>query len=153
MNRNDKTQAVGSGLEHEDDAEPGLRPEDVTEEEERRPPLPVLEEEPSPELDRTAPGELEAAAPLVDSEATARRSSGQQAVDLVIIHPSQTRLTCPGCQLSYPTHHSLVRHVGVSRKRLTLKITFKCAVCDYAHVNLRSTSNHFRLTHGPPSAS
>ena len=35
---------------------PGLRPEDVTEEEERRPPLPVQEEEPSPELDRTAPG-------------------------------------------------------------------------------------------------
>ena len=32
---------------------------------------------PSPELDHTAPGELEAAAPLIDSEATTRRASGQ----------------------------------------------------------------------------
>ena len=77
--------------------------------------------------------------------------------DLVIIHPSQTRFTCPdtGCRLTYPTHTSLVRHVGVSHKRMTLNISFKCALCDYTHANKRSTSLHFRHAHGaavPPAS-
>ena len=70
--------------------------------------------------------------------------------DFVVTHPSQTRFTCPdaGCRLTYPTHHSLVRHVGISHKRLALKLSFKCALCDYTHTSLRSTSLHFRHAHG-----
>ncbi|KAL5509841.1 hypothetical protein EMCRGX_G005278 [Ephydatia muelleri] len=147
-----ETGAVGNSPDHDEDAEPGLRPEDVAEEEEERcPPLPAIEGEPNPGLDRTTSGGLEVAAPsLVDPEATARHGSGLRAVDIVVIHPSQTRFTCPcpGCQLSYPTHHSLVRHVGVSHQRMSLNITFKCAVCDYAHASLRSTSLHYRHAHG-----
>lgn len=79
---------------------------------------------------------------------TARRLSGQQATDFIVIHPSQTRFTCPNCKLTYPTHHSLVRHVGVAHRHLTLNIMFKCALCDYAHASLRSTSSHFKQTHG-----
>ena len=152
-----ETGAVGNSPDHDEDAEPGLRPEDVAEEEEeeRRPPLPAIEGEPNPGLDRITSGGLEVAAPsLVDPEATARHGSGLRAVDIVVIHPSQTRFTCPcpGCQLSYPTHHSLVRHVGVSHQRMSLNITFKCAGCDYAHASLRSTSLHYRHAHGvvPP---
>ena len=77
----------------------------------------------------------------------ARRLPGQRAVDFIVTHPSQTRFACPVCKLVYTTHSSLVRHVDVSHKRLTLNISFKCALCDYVHANLRSTSNHFRLEH------
>ena len=72
------------------------------------------------------------------------------ATDFVVTHPSQTRFVCPdaGCRLTYPSHHSLVRHVGVAHKRMTLKLSFKCALCDYIHTNLRSTSLPFRHTHG-----
>ena len=69
--------------------------------------------------------------------------------DFIVKHPSQTRFTCPdvGCRFTYPTHHSLVRHMGVSHKHLTL-ITFQCALCEYTHVSLRSTSLHFWHAHG-----
>ena len=77
----------------------------------------------------------------------ARRLPGQRAVDFIVTHPSQTRFACPVCKLVYTTHSSLVRHVDVSHKHLTLNISFKCALCDYVHANLRSTSNHFRLEH------
>ncbi|KAL5509854.1 hypothetical protein EMCRGX_G005293 [Ephydatia muelleri] len=69
-------------------------------------------------------------------------------IDFVVTHPSQTRFTCPACKLTYTTHHSLVRHVGVSHARLNLNITFQCALCDYANANLRATANHYRLAHG-----
>ncbi|KAL5509883.1 hypothetical protein EMCRGX_G005323 [Ephydatia muelleri] len=89
--------------------------------------------------------------------ASIRPPTSRHVTDLVIIHPSQTRFTCPdtGCRLTYPTHASLVRHVGVSHRRMTLNISFKCALCDYAHANKRSTSLHFRHAHGaavPPAS-
>ena len=106
--RDNETWAVGSGPEHGENAEPGLRPEDFTEEEERRPPLPATEGEPSPGIDRTAPGELETAAPLVDPEATARCESSQGAVDLVIVHSSQDPLHVSGLPTVLP-HPPLTR--------------------------------------------
>eukprot|EP00731_Ephydatia_muelleri_P034311 Em0054g34a len=98
------------------------------------------------------------AGPRDDVTATAAattRASGH-VVDYPIIHPSQTRFACPEatCRLTYPSHASLVRHVGVSHKRLTLNISFKCAQCEYTHENKRSTSLHFRHAHGvavPPA--
>ena len=79
----------------------------------------------------------------VGTRATAHHP-GQQTV---VTHPSLTDVECPACKLVYTTHNSLVHHVGTSHKRLTMNISYKCALCDYSHVNLRSTSGHFRLTH------
>ena len=96
--------------------------------------------------------------PPDDVTATAavpNRTTGH-VVDYPIIHPSQTRFACPDstCRLTYPSHSSLIRHVGVSHKRLTLNISFKCAQCEYTHANKKSTSLHFRHAHGvavPPT--
>ena len=96
----------------------------------------------------TLPGEALAgsagvtAAHNVGTRATAHHP-GQQTVNLVVTHSSLTHVECPACKLVYTTH-----------KRLTLNISYKCALCDYSHVNLESTSGHFRLTHGaavPPT--
>ena len=65
-----------------------------------------------------------------------------------ILYPSQTRFKCPGCGVTYNTHASLIRHVGVSHKQLKLTVSFKCAMCDYAHADLRSTAGHYRHNHG-----
>ena len=87
--------------------------------------------------------------PINITTAAQSRPSGH-VTNFVVTHPSQTRFTCPdaNCRLTYPTHHSLVRHMDVSHKHLKLNITFQCALCEYTHANLRSTSLHFRHTHG-----
>ena len=127
------------------DADPRHRPEADEGEAEPYPISITTEEKPRPKTDQAAPGEektninIEAAAPLRETEST---------VALTITHPTQTRFTCPACTLTYTTHNSLARHVGVSHERLALDISFKCALCEYVHVNLCSTSSHFRQTHG-----
>ncbi|KAL5510021.1 hypothetical protein EMCRGX_G005486 [Ephydatia muelleri] len=127
------------------DADPGHHPEADEGEAEPYPISITTEEKPRPKTDQAAPREektninIEAAAPLRETEST---------VALTITHPTQTGFTCPACTLTYTTHNSLARHVGVSHERLALDISFKCALCEYVHVNLRSTSSHFRQTHG-----
>ena len=77
-----------------------------------------------------------------------------RSVNFVVTHPSQTRFECPACKLCYTTHNSLACHAAISHAHLTLNISFKCALCDYANGKLRSTSNHFTTTHGatvPPA--
>ena len=105
---------------------------------------PQEEEEPSSEAERVRVAETgtdDGTGPRrhqePDDVATAdapSRPSGHM-TNIVVIHPSQTRFTCPdtACRLTYPTHASLVRHVGVSHKGITLNISFKCALCDYTH--------------------
>ena len=143
--RDNETWAVGSGPEHGKNAEPGLRPEDVTEEEERRPPLPATEGEPSPGIDRTALGNWRPQPHSSTQKPPHGASRVKERWTLSSYTRVKTRFTCPGCQLSYPTHHSLVRHVGVSHKRMSLNITFKC---NYAHASLLSTLLHYRHAHG-----
>ena len=85
---------------------------------------------------------------------TRTTSAPTQSTDFTIVHPTQVRFTCPVCAVTYPKYASLVRHVGVSHKSVSLNITFKCALCDYTHANKRSTSLHFRHAHGaaiPPA--
>ena len=94
------------------------------------------------------PDSTEAATTPAEAGFTARRVPGQRTVDYTITHPNQTRFTCPDCRFVYTTHNSLVRHVGVSHGRLKLNISFKCALCDYTHGSLKSTSTHYRITHG-----
>ena len=110
-----------------------------------------------PSLKETSPSQPGEAIPEPTQDTTAgmTRRPGQQTLDIIVVHPTQTEFTCPDCRLTYPTHHSLVRHVGVSHKRLKLSITFQCALCEYTNEKLRSTSLHFRHTHGaaiPPTA-
>ena len=49
-------------------------------------------------------------------------------------------------------HHqaSLMRHVKVSHKAMTLTVKYQCAVCDFEHFNKRSISAHFSQIHGAP---
>ena len=85
---------------------------------------------------------------------TGTTSAPTQSTDFTIVHPTQVRFTCPVCAVTYPKHASLVRHVGVSHKSVSLNITFKCALCDYTHANKHSTSLHFRHAQGaaiPPA--
>ena len=131
--------AAGGNLEEHEETEENEDPDEIGR---QRPPDDVTASA-GPRDDVTAT----AAAPT--------RASGH-VVDYPIIHPSQTRFACPEatCHLTYPSHASLVRHVGVSHKRLTLNISFKCAQCEYTHENKRSTSLHFRHAHGvavPPA--
>ena len=112
-----------------------------------RPPLPG---EAPPETETTHPQPLDpGGAPLdqiTEAAASPARTTRSQTLDLTLVHPSQTRFTCPVCKLTY--HHSLVRHVGVSHARLKFNISFQCALCEYVNTNLRATANHYRLTHG-----
>ncbi|KAL5509843.1 hypothetical protein EMCRGX_G005280 [Ephydatia muelleri] len=101
-----------------------------------------------PEPGGALPDLTETSTPPAETGTTARCIPGQRAVNYTITHPNQTRFECPVCKLTYTSHHSLVRHVGVSHSRLVLTISYKCALCDYAHPSLRSTSSHYRLSHG-----
>ena len=65
-----------------------------------------------------------------------------------ILYLSQMRFKCPGCNVTYNTHASLIRHVGASHKQLKLSVSFKCAMCDYTRADLRSTAGHYRHNHG-----
>ena len=103
--------------------------------------LPAPPQPPGDALDE--PPSAVAAAP-----STSTSTRHLPSTDFVVTHPSQTRFTCPACKLTYTTHHSLVRHVGVSHARLNLNITFQCALCEYVNTNLRATANHYRLAHG-----
>ena len=108
-----------------------------------------------PEPGGALPDLTETSTPPAETGTTARCIPGQRAVNYTITHPNQTRFECPVCKLTYTSHHSLVRHVGVSHSCLVLTISYKCALCDYAHPSLRSTSSHYRLSHGaavPPVA-
>ncbi|KAL5509864.1 hypothetical protein EMCRGX_G005303 [Ephydatia muelleri] len=81
---------------------------------------------------------------LTEAAAPPARTTRSQTLDLPVIHTSQTRFNCPACKLTYTTHDSYVRHIGVSHARLK----FKCALCEYVNTNLHATANHYKLTHG-----
>lgn len=113
---------------------------------------PPAAEEPPTTIAQEANVNSKAAAPLAYTGTTAHRLSGQRAVAFTVTHPTQTDFTCPDCQLTYTSHHSLV---GMLHKRMTLNITFQCTLCEYTHESLRSTSLHYRHIHGaavPPTA-
>ena len=110
---------------------------------------------PDPTEATTPPEETGSVTLRVPPTTTAATAQSQRTVDFAITHPSQTRFVCPDCKLAYTSHNSLARHVGVSHSGLKLNISFKCALCDYTHASLKSTSCHFCLTHGaavPPVA-
>ena len=73
------------------------------------------------------------------------RTTRSQTLDFTVIHPSQTRFTCPACKLTYTTHHLLIRHIDVSHARLKFNISFQCT---HVNTNPHATTNHYRLTHG-----
>ena len=147
--------------ESDDGGEPGRRSDEATAESERLggtiadETIPARHGEALPDAGTTPP-QPGKALPGSPTEAVAHPPSitnaasrpGQRTVELVVVHPSQTRFTCLVCKLTYPTHNSLIRHVTTSHAHLTLNITFKCALCDYTNVKLRGTSNHFAVTHG-----
>ena len=91
---------------------------------------------------------------VTEDDGIAEGYAPDEAVEICVTHPTQSRFTCPAprCQLTYTTLPSLVRHVGVSHKAMVLSITFKCAMCEYTHSSKKSTSLHFRHAHGvaPP---